>query len=148
MPNPDQALAEGDPLYTSWIDVFGDDISGNWSKSWNKHWNIYIIASIPEQFHGIKQVIESTHKKPAGVAWSVKTILTDIESQVKLACLGVTQNVHAEQTKNSIKAAYIQPWIDDLIDRARNMHKDHSEWSTGDIQAELLKWVKEHRDKL
>ncbi|KAF8809707.1 hypothetical protein BYT27DRAFT_7222301 [Phlegmacium glaucopus] len=234
MPNSDRALAEGDPLYSSWIDIFGDNVSGNQSKSWNKHWNTYIshqnlpqkflqqefhthfistspVASIPEQFHGIKQVIESTHKKPvkvrhgtsgaqiwlkiyvncgpgdnpaqskvcghiggngnhlcrkclvgrpqqfketdigfhslfqAGVARSAEGILSDVKSQVELACLGIAHNVQNQQTKNGIKDGYTQFWIDDLVACARTLRKNHPERTTVDIQTELLTWV--HKNK-
>ncbi|KAF8801376.1 hypothetical protein BYT27DRAFT_7198307 [Phlegmacium glaucopus] len=215
MPNPDRALADGIPLYTSFIDVFGDDVSGNRSKSWNKHWNVLLMsthASVPEQFQGIKQKIELTHVEPIQTrdaltgqevklkiycncapgdnpaqseasghigskgnhpcrkcnvggsqkekesnegfhamfmpdrARSSTETLKLVEEQVHAACLGVAQTVENMQTATGVKDTFTQHWIDDLIERARNLRKAHPERSATDIQEELMAWVLKNKD--
>ena len=72
----------------------------------------------------------------------------DVKSQVELACLGIAQNVQNQQTKNGIKDAYIQFWIDELIAHARTLRNTHPERTAADIQTELLTWVHQNESDI
>lgn len=237
MPNPLRELAQGDPLYTSFVNYFADDVSGNRSKAWNKHWNAYLThaslprellqqefhhhlistspnATVAEQFMAFKQVVEATHKKPVAVRDGISgenvrfrisvncntsdnpmqsetsghigvhaicfcrkcrasgtardkesddgfdslfhpglprtkdSVIADMQAQVKAACLGVAQTVKDMQTETGTKDAYLQFWIDHLIDRARTMQREDPTRSKESIQEELWKWAIDNQDRI
>lgn len=74
--------------------------------------------------------------------------LKQVEEQVHAACLGVAQTVDNMQTATGVKDAFTQHWIDDLIERSRNLRKVHPERSATDIQKELMAWVLENKDTI
>ncbi|KAJ6488082.1 hypothetical protein DFH09DRAFT_1377694 [Mycena vulgaris] len=236
MPNPKRIIAAGRPMYSSFVNYFGDDVSANRSKCWNKHLNGYMEhinlprrllqqeyhvhfvstspnASVSEQFHEFKAVVEATHTDPVevkdesgnatcfclyvnagpsdnpmqsevsghiggkgncfcrkcqvggtqkekatnegyhalfegGIPRSKEQILEEVEKQVKLACSGVVKHVKESQTETGVKDTYTQYWIDELISRFKEMKRDDPNRPVEEIQAELIQWTIDNRDKI
>ncbi|KAJ6602500.1 hypothetical protein DFH09DRAFT_1019642 [Mycena vulgaris] len=236
MPNPMREIAGGDALYYSQVDYFGDDVSGNRTKSWNKHWNAYFHhrnlprrllnqefhvhfvstspnASISEQYREFQRIVELTHTEPirvqdesgtttrvcihvnagpsdnpmqsevaghigakgnrfcrkcevggtqeekgtddgyhalfeAGVPRTKEKIVEELERQVKMACSGVSKHVKESQTQTGVKDAYTQHWINFLLLRFKELKIEDPNRSDEDIQAELIQWTLDNRDKI
>jgi hypothetical protein len=53
MPNPLRKIANGRPMYSSWLNTWTDDVSGNSSKAWNAHNNMaFTHANLPRDVLG------------------------------------------------------------------------------------------------
>jgi hypothetical protein len=130
MPNPDCACACGNPLYLILLGFFGDDVSGNRSKSWNKHWNTYMTicnlpcrllqqefhthflstspnASVTEQFQAFEETVEYT-RFHAGSRAKLMIIIAGlpVKNQFKFVM---------QELDTGMKDIYTQYWINQLI---------------------------------
>ncbi|KAJ7480287.1 hypothetical protein B0H11DRAFT_2421034 [Mycena galericulata] len=77
----------------------------------------------------------------SGLPRAKEDILSELESQVKLACSGVAQ-------QTGVKDMYTQYWIDQLISRFKQMKKDDPTRSNTDIEDELVQWTRANSDKI
>lgn len=52
------------------------------------------------------------------------------------------------QTSTGIKDAFTQHWIEELLDRARDLKKRYPQRTAANIQVELMNWVDENKDNV
>jgi hypothetical protein len=80
MPNRLRELAQGRPIWSSWISVWHDDVSGNKTKQWNVHNNTCVThANLPREtlqseYH-IRFVGTSQHASCVEQAFAVQEMI-------------------------------------------------------------------------
>jgi peptide subunit release factor RF-3 len=66
---------------------------------------------------GVREFTQIYHCIQPGIPRSKEEILAELKKQVKLACVGVAQPIKNTQTATGIKDAYMQYWIDYLLEQ-------------------------------
>src|ERR1700720_4396637 len=76
-----------------------------------------------------------------GIPRTATDILAELKIHAKMACRGVAQPIIDRQADSGAKDTYMQYWINQLSERARDMKKRDRSRSSDSIAEELLTWV-------
>lgn len=77
----DRILGIDTPLYVSYIEIFGDDFSGNRSKQWNKHENQYLShRNLPRTMESLQAHV---HFLSSSACWTINQQFGCLKSIIK-----------------------------------------------------------------
>jgi hypothetical protein len=84
IPNRFRAIDNGEDLFTVWVPVWADDVSGARSKQYQKHLNVYTAnANLPgqllQQEYFVRFVCTSPH---AGALEQLKVVVNQVKSVI------------------------------------------------------------------
>ncbi|KAJ7756607.1 hypothetical protein B0H16DRAFT_1458060 [Mycena metata] len=88
-----------------------------------------------EGYHALFELCVEEYFPKAGVPRTKEQILEELRKQ-------------DSQTATGVKDAYTQFHIDELISRFKQMRKDQPDRSVDDIEAELIQWTIDNRDRI